>query len=193
MIKTVISTIGVITLALILFGCSNDKEIELIEQINTETNNTVDELKNDISEITRLNKELREDLEQQSKELDQQQKLIKLLPQSWATAEQFLNAYIELDYDTMAELLTDNYSIEQEGIILTDNSTKTPYLALQSKSISYILNNFELNSDLSSDKILMNVSFYVDTEDNPSSGSVVFMNLTLEKIEEFWRITNIDL
>ncbi|GEM01496.1 hypothetical protein HHA03_10280 [Halolactibacillus halophilus] len=70
MIKTVISTIGVITLALVLFGCSSDKEIELIEQINTETNNTVDELKNDISEITRLNKELREDLEQQSKELD---------------------------------------------------------------------------------------------------------------------------
>ncbi|WP_234987428.1 hypothetical protein [Halolactibacillus halophilus] len=59
-----------ITLALVLFGCSSDKEIELIEQINTETNNTVDELKNDISEITRLNKELREDLEQQSKELD---------------------------------------------------------------------------------------------------------------------------
>lgn len=193
MIKTVMSTVTVTMLVFILFGCSSDKEVETNEQIHVENKNNIDELKNDISEITKLNEELREDLDQQSKELDQQQKLIKLLPQSWATAEQFLNAYIELDYDTMDELLTNNYSIEQEGIILTDNSTKTPYLALQSKSISYLLNNFELNSDLSSDKILMNVSFYVDTEDNPSSGSVVFMNLTLEKIEEFWRITNIDL
>ncbi|GEM01495.1 hypothetical protein HHA03_10270 [Halolactibacillus halophilus] len=79
----------------------------------------------------------------------------------------------------MAELLTDNYSIEQDGIILTDNSTKTPYLALQSQNLSYLLNNFELNSDFSSDKILMNVSFYIDTEDNSSSGGIVFMNLTL--------------
>ncbi|SDB87988.1 hypothetical protein SAMN05421734_102115 [Pelagirhabdus alkalitolerans] len=126
-------------------------------------------------------------------ELVDQEKLISIIPQSWSVAKDFLDAYIQLDFERLESMTSDSYSIGEESITHNETETIVPYLALEHNELSYLLNNFELNSDSTSESIFMNVVFYIGSSNHNNIDDIVFMNLELNKIGDMWEIDMIEL
>lgn len=166
---------------------SDQRYADLQEEISQKS----DELSDEIDQMIENYSELEGKVKEQTKELETQRRLLTLLPQSWQAAEKFLEAYVDLDYDVLDELTTDDYSIEEEGIVFSEFSTHTPYLSLRYAELDYLLNNFDLAPDVSPDQVRMNVSFYLINSDSDIE-NIEYMNLHLEKINEIWQVTQVE-
>ncbi|MCZ0703205.1 hypothetical protein J2T56_001469 [Natronobacillus azotifigens] len=171
-------------------GCSNKDDVQ--DASLNETTNEMDqesvsneELLTRIDELYQLNEEL-------EKKLNQQKKVMKLLPQAWDFADRFLTAYVELDFEVLHALTSDAYTIEEQGILFTELETHVPYLAEHNHDLSYVLNDFEL-MDVNNGKVFMNIAFFLDGDDELDSGDLVFMNLVLERNGNMWIVTDVEL
>lgn len=192
MTKTIKYHLGVILLFGLLVGCSTESDTETANSVEEtqEVDEKIEEMSEEISLLQNSYMELEETVRELNLELDNQSTLMSLFPQSWETAEEFIEAYVNLDYEVLDELTSDDYSIEEDGIVLTEHSTHTPYLALRHEELDYLLNNYALAPDTTTNEVFMNIHFHL-INDGEMDG-LVTMNIVLEKISEEWKVTYIE-
>lgn len=190
MTKKIMYNIGLLLLLFLLSGCSmeNDSEGNNSPEETNVSDDEIEEMSDRLNIMEDRIQELENTLSEQNIELENQRTLMSLFPQSWETAEEFLEAYVNLDYDVLDELTSDDYSIEEKGIVLIEDSTHTTYLD-QYDELDYLLNNFSLVEN-SRNEIRMNIQFFLINDGEIEN--IEFRNLILEKISEEWIVTYIE-
>lgn len=163
-------------------------QLEELEQQSRENQDAINELQESNTELQSEVGALSEKNEQLTSELSDQKRMFELFPQVWVMAEKFLDAYVDLDYDEMSRLISEEYSIEEDGIIDEDD-IRVPYLADLHDGLTYNINNFGFESE---DEIFLNIVFYIDGDSESWPSDIVFKNLRLELSGNLWRVTMIE-
>lgn len=135
----------------IMSGCSSDENKDEHAQL-------YDGIKSELAALAEKHETLGQDYAALSKEIDnfkvQNEKLeekvvthevlIKQFPTAWPAAQQFLDAYFSLDFNTMREMLSDQLTVGEESVsyVYSNEEVHIPHVGLVRHDIDYTLSNF---------------------------------------------------
>lgn len=176
---------------ILLTGCSTketssydsnlSQKLDLLHEKYDALNESYNTLLNELAD---LNKEVNE----KNRLLDEtinRQKGCELFFEANDNANLFIKAYLQLDKQTMKDLVKSNINIEDNFISFNDSETQIAYISLNGDKYTYSLNGFgydNVNEDII-------IHYSIINEDELGG----FINLMLVKDGVKWLVSNIEL